>query len=135
MFRKAIPLLAIIAVSFGAASAGAATDSKSVRVDCQSQSAFRPYVRVRGTLFINDTGGENVRGELTVAVSTINQSRVPVIGQYVENGPNIEFMELRPINFGTVDQIYIDLKAGDFTENSYVSFTGGDFRRMACRFF
>jgi hypothetical protein len=135
MFRKAIPLLAIIAVSLGASSAEAAANSASVRVDCQSQSAFNPYVRVRGTLFINGTGGDNVRGDLTIAVSTVNQSRMPVVGQYIESGPNIRFMELRPANYGAVDQIYIDLEAGDFTESSYVSFTGGDFRRMACRFF
>jgi hypothetical protein len=105
------------------------------RVTCDSVSSLDPYISIRGTLRVDDSGDlNNAQGTLRMDFGGANRIFVAVRGQYLSSYDNIEFADLQPLSFGDygIDQIYIDFKDGVFQAGSYVSFMAGGFYKMSC---
>lgn len=128
-------IFTVMAVLGMTTAASAQVPSVQFRLTCDSQSAYKPYVQVRGSIFAIDDGSrDNARGTLRVALAPISSENVSVQGEYVNTGEGrISFLDLEANGYGSIESMYIDLNAGPFSDTSYVITASGEMRRMACQ--
>jgi hypothetical protein len=124
-----IPALAVLMILLATPARAA-----QIRVYCHSVLINDLYVDVRGTLYLENSGGPQSRasGNLRITLnSSTNQESPRVYGGYYDDG-TFQIAELRTTS-SNIREIYMDFKAGLHQSKSYVETMNGTWFKMGCK--